>query len=256
MKDYGKGTCCKQCGGEFKTRNSKVFCCQQCYFKHLNENENYKEIVPTNKCKDCEKPILQTRVYCQDCRTIFLSKPRKRYKMTDEKNCRECGIEKTIYNTFSPEPGIWSTTCRKCGNKIKKKSKTDIKQLCVDYKGGKCEVCNYNKSLAALDFHHLDPTQKEFTLAKKRGCSFNDEIKNELDKCSLLCANCHREEHARLKDNLPSLLTEINQELNITINIPSNMASDLAEKAKLILADYIDHELSKALANLVDSQYE
>ena len=67
----------------------------------------------------------------------------------------------------------------------------------VEYKGGKCEVCGYNKCPEALDFHHLDPTEKEANWTKIRLWNWK-KIEEELDKCSLLCANCHREEHARL----------------------------------------------------------
>lgn len=63
----------------------------------------------------------------------------------------------------------------------------------VEYKGGKCEKCGYNKCLEALQFHHLNPKEKDFTIAGK-SWSF-DKLKLEVDKCSLLCANCHIEEH-------------------------------------------------------------
>jgi predicted HNH restriction endonuclease len=69
--------------------------------------------------------------------------------------------------------------------------------MCVEYKGGKCEICGYNKCLAALDFHHLDPSQKEKEITRWRMCNYkyHDELFTELDKCILVCANCHRELH-------------------------------------------------------------
>lgn len=69
----------------------------------------------------------------------------------------------------------------------------------VDYKGGSCCVCGYNKSNAALQFHHLDPNEKEFQLTKSVTLSF-DKAKIELDKCILVCANCHAEIHQDLID--------------------------------------------------------
>jgi hypothetical protein len=63
----------------------------------------------------------------------------------------------------------------------------------VEYKGGKCQLCGYNKSINALHFHHLDPKEKEFTISGKT-LSF-DKLKNEADKCFLVCANCHSEIH-------------------------------------------------------------
>jgi formate-dependent nitrite reductase cytochrome c552 subunit len=52
-----------------------------------------------------------------------------------------------------------------------------------------------------LEFHHRDPTQKDFSLGHAKMTNF-EKVKSELDKCDLLCANCHREEHARLKGQL------------------------------------------------------
>ena len=81
--------------------------------------------------------------------------------------------------------------CSRCSRKY---YIVKLKQMAVSYKGGKCERCGYDKNIGALDFHHLDPKQKEFEISKVRHKSIED-IKEELDKCILLCANCHREEH-------------------------------------------------------------
>jgi hypothetical protein len=71
-----------------------------------------------------------------------------------------------------------------------------IKKELIDYKGGCCFICGYNKSYRSLHFHHLNPKEKDFTLGSKWGkLGFNDEIKKELDKCILVCANCHGEIH-------------------------------------------------------------
>ncbi len=75
---------------------------------------------------------------------------------------------------------------------IKKWRKENRNKL-VEYKGGKCVKCGYNKCKEALDFHHLDPTKKEFGLCNTV-LSFN-KLKIEADKCVLLCSNCHREFH-------------------------------------------------------------
>ena len=68
------------------------------------------------------------------------------------------------------------------------------KQKAVDYLGSKCKLCGYNKCLRALVFHHRDPLEKEFDWShyqNKSWCS----TKLELDKCDLLCSNCHAEVH-------------------------------------------------------------
>jgi hypothetical protein len=73
------------------------------------------------------------------------------------------------------------------------------KQKAVEYLGGRCVKCGYNKSLAALDFHHIDPLTKEWK--PTRLMSYRWEIvKQELDKCELICANCHRELHEGVTD--------------------------------------------------------
>lgn len=65
----------------------------------------------------------------------------------------------------------------------------------VEYLGGKCSICNYNKCLAALDFHHLDPLIKESSPTHAIHCWSWERAKIELDKCILVCSNCHREIH-------------------------------------------------------------
>lgn len=69
-----------------------------------------------------------------------------------------------------------------------------LKLKAIEYKGGKCSNCGYNKCYGALDFHHRNPDEKEFSWRLMRRKKWED-IVTELDKCDLLCANCHREEH-------------------------------------------------------------
>jgi DNA invertase Pin-like site-specific DNA recombinase len=73
--------------------------------------------------------------------------------------------------------------------------RTKIKLL--EYKGGKCERCGYNKCTDALEFHHLDPNEKDFTISGK-SWSF-ERLKKEAEKCILVCSNCHKEIHYNLK---------------------------------------------------------
>jgi len=68
----------------------------------------------------------------------------------------------------------------------------------VEYKGSKCERCGYNKYPDVLEFHHLDPAKKEASWNEMRKWSW-DKILTELDKCAILCANCHREVHVELR---------------------------------------------------------
>ena len=88
--------------------------------------------------------------------------------------------------------------CRQ--GKIWKDLKEEELTMCVEYKGGKCCLCGYNKCMGALDFHHIDPSKKDFAISKQRRTSPQkfDCVKSELDKCILVCSNCHSEIHAGL----------------------------------------------------------
>ncbi len=70
-----------------------------------------------------------------------------------------------------------------------------VRKMAVDYAGGKCCVCGYSTSIRALTFHHLDPSQKDFGLSDRGLTRSWDKTKREIDKCVLLCANCHAEVH-------------------------------------------------------------
>lgn len=71
----------------------------------------------------------------------------------------------------------------------------------IEMLGGGCSVCGYNKNIAALDFHHLDVNKKNFNIDGRKISNTKEEfLLEELSKCVLLCANCHREEHYREMD--------------------------------------------------------
>lgn len=70
--------------------------------------------------------------------------------------------------------------------------------MAVDYKGGKCQICGYNRCIDALEFHHNDLSKKEFGISEKGYTRSWKSVMEELDKCIMICANCHREIHAKL----------------------------------------------------------
>lgn len=76
------------------------------------------------------------------------------------------------------------------------KRRRAVKALAIEYKGGKCQLCGYNKYQGALDLHHVDPKQKEFNISRKGHSRSWERVKKEIDKCILVCANCHREVEA------------------------------------------------------------
>lgn len=78
------------------------------------------------------------------------------------------------------------------------KRRRRLKELAIQHKGGKCLFCGYSRCSGALDLHHIDPTKKDFSLSVRGLTRSWERIKDELDKCVLVCANCHREIHAGL----------------------------------------------------------
>ena len=82
----------------------------------------------------------------------------------------------------------------------------------IAMRGGKCEICGYDKNIAALDFHHKDPSTKKFQLDSRHlSNTTTEDIIEESKKCILVCSNCHRELHNPQMDksNIPTLLEEM-----------------------------------------------
>lgn len=116
-----------------------------------------------------------------------------------KKRCPRCLNEKSGDEFYKRRNGKdYSVYCKQCTSDETIERQQRFKRQCVEYKGGKCEKCGYNKCIAALDFHHKNPKDKDFSIAHVKLTTFTDLIKQELDKCQLVCANCHREIHARM----------------------------------------------------------
>ncbi|MEK9158419.1 MAG: hypothetical protein AAB673_00245 [Patescibacteria group bacterium] len=80
--------------------------------------------------------------------------------------------------------------------KAVEKRRKKLREMAIVYKGGKCHLCGYNKCSQALEFHHLDPKIKDFGISASGSTRAWKLTQHELDKCVMLCANCHREIHA------------------------------------------------------------
>jgi hypothetical protein len=116
------------------------------------------------------------------------------------KKCAKCEEVKIVEMGFNTQSnGRVYSWCKECQKENMYKRQVKRKIECVNYKGGKCIVCGYNKYIGSLDFHHLDPNKKEFNIARLKGYSL-DKLSKELDKCVLLCKNCHSETHHGLID--------------------------------------------------------
>lgn len=130
---------------------------------------------------------------------------------------QSCGCKKKSFGLKDP----LIKTCILCGNEFEantpnrqycydcsprgltskeslKHKKRKLKQILVSYKGNKCQECGYDKCIGALQFHHRNPEEKEFALSQINLNDNNFCLTNlliEIDKCDLLCANCHAEKH-------------------------------------------------------------
>lgn len=156
-------------------------------YKEISENLNLGKGTISKICKDngiAQSFIELTTDKIQECQDLYnqlgnIKKVAKQMNISYERLKTVIKLNEVI-STKTPYERI-------------KEHRSNIKKKCVEYKGGKCERCGYDKCIGALDFHHLDPSQKDFGISTNIK-SF-DLIKKELDKCILLCANCHREEH-------------------------------------------------------------
>ena len=118
--------------------------------------------------------------------------------------------------------------CLKCNVEAVKKRRNNLKEKAVAYKGGKCQNpdCGYMKYIGALEFHHPDKN-KEFGIASKGYTRSWEIVKRELDKCIMLCSNCHKEAEAGLLD-----VSKINNKTHVNILKNLNYCIDCGTEIK------------------------
>lgn len=155
--------------------------CQKQFHKipsHVTEN---------NYCSKSCAATMNNRLFPKRKKTTThkLPKPKK------EINCTVCG-KLTTRRKFC------SNTCKSKKYSYPAQRARGLKRKLelIERAGGKCSICGYNKNIAALCFHHLNPSEKEMHL-DMRSLSNNsmNVIENEFSKCQLLCMNCHTEVH-------------------------------------------------------------
>ena len=162
------------------------------------------------KCVICNKEFeaqKSTAKYCSnDCRNAA-----RRAKYTSgEKGMKEkiCPICENVFIPKTPAASqrICCYDCMPDGIQL---TRGMFLAKIKEKRGGKCIRCGYDKCIKALEFHHLDPSKKDFTIS-------NDHFKlldavNESKKCILICSNCHKELH----DNLWSVEELRKEEVNL-----------------------------------------
>ena len=181
-----KHTTCQSCGKSFP--------------HYLKIDGKWKKFAGRSYCLECSPPGGGNR------RKI------KNYTMIDgieHKHCKSCQIWKplTEFYTHVGKRGqlIPAAACGICKRKENKDISQGFKQKAVAYKGGKCLDCGIIHPFYVYDFHHRDPKEKDFELSLSFRKYAWADVCLELDKCDLLCANCHRTRHFKLS-NYPTFI--------------------------------------------------
>ena len=155
------------------------------------------DVIPTFIVIDGKRhSIFYKRSYCFNCSPwgSHNSKQLHTVRVDGKWICNRCGdLYLPHIKRKNGKPRV-EGKCKKCLADHAKDRRLSIKKKCVEYLGGSCVRCGYNKCLAALDFHHKNPLEKDFEIGRKKLLSF-EKLRIELDKCELLCRNCHAEEH-------------------------------------------------------------
>lgn len=166
---------------------------------------------------------------CKKCGKIF-----KNYKK--RQLCFECRPTKNIPLDENTRERYF----KKKSVKYTAKKMEKAKLIAFNYKGEKCQICGYNKCKRALDFHHVNPSEKSFNISSEGYSKSFELLKTELDKCILVCSNCHREIHDGLIDISSISLDPINKNAFDEV---------LNQKAKTQIKS-LDEKIIKKLPNL------
>ncbi len=86
--------------------------------------------------------------------------------------------------------------CKRCRADAVQRRRRKVKRILVEEAGGRCMLCGYDRCIAALEFHHREPSQKSFGLSRRGITRAIDKVRAEAAKCVLLCSNCHAEVEA------------------------------------------------------------
>jgi len=152
---------------------------------------------PTSKRINGKRRALSSRRYCLDCSPFGLHNTSQLhvYPRVNNEVCCKCSVCGREYK-YHRKSGHTLSLCNYC---MQKKRLIKCKTRAIEYKGGCCTKCGYNKCTEALDFHHVG--KKDFLISSHYNRKW-ETLRKELDKCILLCANCHRELHSSIKNSL------------------------------------------------------
>jgi hypothetical protein len=154
------------------------------------------EKIPNRIRVNGKSKSLQRRQFCINCSPYGKHNTKKSIDDSKDgfKTCCSCKECKPL-SEFHKKTGIkLHSYCKPCLYEIQRARWIQRKKDAVIYLGGKCSKCGYDKNFSALDFHHRDSTKKEFDWGRLRLMA-KTTVKKELDKCDILCSNCHQELH-------------------------------------------------------------
>lgn len=126
-----------------------------------------------------------------------------------EKACIKCNVVKPISEFHrqvqrGKNGEVWphyDGTCKMCRLSYHSRRRRLVKERAIAYLGGKCVDCGYCEPFPEVyDFHHLDKTKKDFSVFGN--LQTFEKILPEIEKCVLLCANCHRKRHSRWNEDI------------------------------------------------------
>ena len=114
----------------------------------------------------------------------------------DTKICTKCGKDLPLTEYYSRGNGRLRSECKHCHKNYVLGKYSERKEAVSDIKAIQgCAKCG-DKRPYVLDFHHKDPSIKDGTISRMTSNNKNmSNIQQEIDKCVVLCANCHREFH-------------------------------------------------------------
>lgn len=149
---------------------------------------NCAERFPSRLVIEGKRRNLAVRKYCLKCSPFGAHNTRRLDQAgRGDKVACDCGREYVI----DKSRGHRTNKCNSC---VTRSRNIQLKLRAIEYKGGRCERCGYNTCAAALDFHHTEQDSKEFSISGSYNRGW-EAIRKELDKCQMVCANCHREIH-------------------------------------------------------------
>lgn len=148
-----------------------------------------------SNCSSCARTTVGKNTKCTHCSKMFYRRPSDmRENNFCSKKCNGLFFRNKFKGENSPS---WKGGPEKSNEREKhrlRQLRETLKQKAVDFLGGQCKSCGYAKCIAALDFHHNNPKEKDKTFLKKCEKSW-DVMKKSIENCILLCSNCHRELH-------------------------------------------------------------